>query len=80
MTIADLTREEAFDAICNVMTGLHLAGALSLEQRRALDTLICAYGAAAAREARERSLAAARAAVRPGVPLVRRIDGVEWLE
>jgi len=79
MTMADLTREEAFDAICNAMTALHLAGALSLEQRRALDALICAYGAAAAREARERTLAGVRPG-RPPVRIVRQIDGVEWLE
>ena len=79
MTMADLTREEAFDAICNMMTALHLAGALSLEQRRALDALICAYGAAAAREARERTMAAARPG-RPPVRIVRTVDGVEWLE
>jgi len=79
MTIADLTREEAFDAICDAMTALHLAGALSLEQRRLLDALICAYGAAAAREARERAMAGVRPG-RPPVRIVRTVDGVEWLE
>ena len=78
------TREEAFRAVVDRVAWLQLSGVLSYEAASGLDTLVCAYGAAAAREAareaRANSYAHLRPGGRPGARVVRHVDGVEWVE
>jgi ribosome modulation factor len=76
----ETTREEAFRAVMDRVAGLQRSGVLSYEEASDLDTLICAYGAAAAREAAREARARSFAHLRPGAPVVRRVDGVEWVE
>jgi hypothetical protein len=73
------TRDEAFMEYCDVITALQRKG-MPYDDVQALNRAVVAYGAAAAREARERSLAGVRPGVRPGARVVRTVDGVAWLE